>query len=77
MLNIHNLSVSFSGEYLFEEISSKLEPKDWLGFKDSKRYKVFILWSKCDFKPSHQKKIASEHGVWAMGRATGALDLVS
>ena len=31
MLNIHNLSVSFSGEYLFEEISFKLISGDRVG----------------------------------------------
>ena len=31
MLNIHNLSVSFSGEYLFEEISFKLNSGDRVG----------------------------------------------
>jgi ATP-binding cassette subfamily F protein 3 len=31
MLNIHNLSVSFSGEYLFEEISFRLNPGDKVG----------------------------------------------
>jgi acetyl-CoA carboxylase carboxyl transferase subunit beta len=34
----HRLSYLFD-DNLYEEISSKLEPKDWLGFKDSKRYK--------------------------------------
>ena len=34
----HRLSYLFD-DNLFEEVSSKLEPKDWLGFKDSKRYK--------------------------------------
>ena len=31
MLNIHNLSVSFSGEYLFKEISFKLISGDRVG----------------------------------------------
>jgi ATP-binding cassette subfamily F protein 3 len=31
MLNIHNLSVSFGGEYLFEEISFRLNPGDRVG----------------------------------------------
>ena len=31
MLNIHNPSVSFSGEYLFEEISFKLISGDRVG----------------------------------------------
>ncbi|WP_297761234.1 ABC-F family ATP-binding cassette domain-containing protein [uncultured Muriicola sp.] len=31
MLNVHNLSVSFSGEYLFEEISFRLNPGDRVG----------------------------------------------
>ena len=31
MLNIHNLSVSFGGEFLFEEISFKLNPGDKVG----------------------------------------------
>ncbi|NER11678.1 ATP-binding cassette, subfamily F, member 3 [Muriicola jejuensis] len=31
MLNVHNLSVSFSGEYLFEEISFRLHPGDRIG----------------------------------------------
>jgi len=31
MLNIHNLSVSFSGEYLFEEIAFRLNPGDRTG----------------------------------------------
>ena len=31
MLNIHNLSVSFSGEYLFEEISFRLNGGDRVG----------------------------------------------
>ena len=31
MLNIHNLSVSFAGEYLFEEISFRLNPGDKVG----------------------------------------------
>ncbi|MEM1257557.1 MAG: ABC-F family ATP-binding cassette domain-containing protein [Bacteroidota bacterium] len=31
MLNIHNLSVSFGGEYLFEEISFRLNPGDKVG----------------------------------------------
>ncbi len=31
MLNVHNLSVSFSGEYLFEEIAFRLNPGDRVG----------------------------------------------
>lgn len=31
MLNIHNISVSFSGEYLFEEVSYQLSPGDRVG----------------------------------------------
>ncbi|TYA57942.1 ABC-F family ATP-binding cassette domain-containing protein [Formosa maritima] len=31
MLNIHNLSISFQGEYLFEEITFKLSPGDRIG----------------------------------------------
>ena len=31
MLNIHNLSVSFNGEYLFEEISFRLNAGDRVG----------------------------------------------
>ncbi|MBL6656760.1 MAG: ABC-F family ATP-binding cassette domain-containing protein [Flavobacteriaceae bacterium] len=31
MLNIHNISVSFSGEYLFEEVSYQLSPGDRAG----------------------------------------------
>ena len=31
MLNIHNLSVSFGGEYLFEEISFRLNSGDRVG----------------------------------------------
>ncbi|WP_373018513.1 ATP-binding cassette domain-containing protein, partial [Muriicola sp.] len=31
MLNVHNLSVSFSGETLFEEISFRLHPGDRVG----------------------------------------------
>ncbi|WP_299106363.1 ABC-F family ATP-binding cassette domain-containing protein [uncultured Winogradskyella sp.] len=31
MLNIHNLSISFQGEYLFEEITFKLGPGDRIG----------------------------------------------
>ncbi|NRA93103.1 MAG: ABC-F family ATP-binding cassette domain-containing protein, partial [Psychroserpens sp.] len=31
MLNIHNLSISFQGEYLFEDISFKLSPGDRVG----------------------------------------------
>ncbi|MGB1308333.1 MAG: ABC-F family ATP-binding cassette domain-containing protein [Oceanihabitans sp.] len=31
MLNIHNLSISFQGEYLFEEITFKLNPGDRVG----------------------------------------------
>ena len=31
MLNIHNLSVSFGGEYLFEEISFRLNGGDRVG----------------------------------------------
>ena len=31
MLNIHNLSISFQGEYLFEDISFKLSPGDRIG----------------------------------------------
>jgi len=31
MLNVHNLSVSFGGEYLFEEISFRLNPGDRVG----------------------------------------------
>ena len=31
MLNIHNLSISFGGEYLFEEISFRLNPGDKVG----------------------------------------------
>lgn len=31
MLNIHNLSISFQGEYLFEEIAFKLSPGDRIG----------------------------------------------
>ena len=31
MLNIHNLSIAFGGEYLFEEISFKLSPGDRVG----------------------------------------------
>ncbi|MEY8848125.1 ABC-F family ATP-binding cassette domain-containing protein [Psychroserpens sp. XS_ASV72] len=31
MLNIHNLSISFQGEYLFQEISFKLTPGDRVG----------------------------------------------
>ncbi|RAV29680.1 ABC-F family ATP-binding cassette domain-containing protein [Sinomicrobium soli] len=31
MLNIHNLSVSFSGEFLFEEVSFRLNPGDRVG----------------------------------------------
>ncbi|MBL7472961.1 ABC-F family ATP-binding cassette domain-containing protein [Robertkochia sediminum] len=31
MLNVHNLSVSFGGEYLFEEVSFKLSPGDRTG----------------------------------------------
>ncbi len=31
MLNIHNLSISFAGEYLFEEISFRLTPGDRVG----------------------------------------------
>ena len=31
MLNIHNLSISFQGEYLFEDISFKLSPDDRVG----------------------------------------------
>ena len=31
MLNIHNLSISFAGEYLFEEITFKISPGDRIG----------------------------------------------
>ena len=31
MLNVHNLSISFGGEYLFEEVSFKLNPGDRVG----------------------------------------------
>ena len=31
MLNIHNLSISFQGEYLFEDITFKLSPGDRIG----------------------------------------------
>ena len=31
MLNIHNLSISFQGDYLFENISFKLTPGDRVG----------------------------------------------
>lgn len=31
MLNVHNLSISFQGEYLFEEITFKLSPGDRVG----------------------------------------------
>ena len=31
MLNIHNLSISFQGEYLFEEIAFKLSAGDRIG----------------------------------------------
>ena len=31
MLNIHNLSVSFGGEYLFEEVAFRLNPGDRVG----------------------------------------------
>ena len=31
MLNVHNLSVSFGGEYLFEEISFRLNGGDRVG----------------------------------------------
>jgi ATP-binding cassette subfamily F protein 3 len=31
MLNIHNLSISFQGEYLFEEIAFKLSSGDRVG----------------------------------------------
>ncbi len=31
MLNIHNLSVSFGGEFLFEEVSFRLNPGDRVG----------------------------------------------
>ena len=31
MLNIHNLSISFQGEYLFNEISFKLTPGNRVG----------------------------------------------
>ena len=31
MLNVHNLSVSFSGEFLFEEIAFRLNPGDRVG----------------------------------------------
>ena len=31
MLNVHNLSVSFGGEYLFNEITFKLSPGDKVG----------------------------------------------
>ena len=31
MLNIHNLSISFQGDYLFEEIAFKLSPGDRIG----------------------------------------------
>ncbi|TRZ43218.1 ribosomal protection-like ABC-F family protein [Robertkochia solimangrovi] len=31
MLNVHNLSVSFGGEYLFEEVSFRLNPGDRVG----------------------------------------------
>ena len=31
MLNVHNLSISFQGDYLFEEITFKLSPGDRVG----------------------------------------------
>ncbi|MBT8263725.1 MAG: ATP-binding cassette domain-containing protein, partial [Muriicola sp.] len=31
MLNVHNLSVSFAGTYLFEEIAFRLNPGDRVG----------------------------------------------
>jgi ATP-binding cassette subfamily F protein 3 len=31
MLNIHNLSISFQGEFLFEDITFKLSPGDRIG----------------------------------------------
>jgi len=31
MLNIHNLSISFAGEYLFEEITFKITAGDRIG----------------------------------------------
>ena len=53
MLNVHNLSVSFSGSYLFEEISFRLNPGDKIGLvgKNGAGKSTLLKLLASDFEP--------------------------